>query len=291
MKVNKKFRSLLNSHKTEFLMEAHNAISGKIVEQAGFKGIWASGLSISASLGYRDTNEISYSQILDIVEYISDVTTIPIILDADTGYGNFNNARILIKKLEQKKIAAVCIEDKLFPKMNSFCNSERQPLADIEEFCGKIKAMKDTQSDPNFSVIARTESFIIGKGIKEALKRASAYRQAGADAILVHSKNETADEIIEFVNNWDKFYPIIIIPTTYYKTPVKLYNELGIRIVIWSNHMIRASVYYMQKIAKTVRQMNTVSSIENEIATIDELFRLQNLEELINAEKIYLPKS
>ena len=111
-------------------MEAHNGLSARIVEEAGFRGIWASGLSISAALGVRDNNEASWTQVLEVVEFMSDATHIPILLDADTGYGNFNNMRRLVKKLEQRGVAAVCIEDKLFPKTNSFINSERQPLAD-----------------------------------------------------------------------------------------------------------------------------------------------------------------
>ena len=136
------FRELLRSGQLEFLMEAHNGLSARIVEEAGFRGIWASGLSISAALGVRDNNEASWTQVLEVVEFMSDATSIPILLDADTGYGNFNNMRRLVRKLEQRGVAAVCIEDKLFPKTNSFINSERQPLADLEEFAGKIKAVK-----------------------------------------------------------------------------------------------------------------------------------------------------
>src|SRR3954467_1098218 len=161
--VTDKFRQmkeLITSPTLDFLMEAHNGLSARIVEEAGFRGIWASGLSISAALGVRDNNEASWTQVLEVVEFMSDATRIPILLDADTGYGNFNNMRRLVKKLEQRGVAAVCIEDKLFPKTNSFINSERQPLADLEEFAGKIKAVKDGQSDPDFSLVARLEGFI-----------------------------------------------------------------------------------------------------------------------------------
>ena len=133
-KKTKAFKELITSDTTEFILEAHNGLSAKIVEETGFKGIWASGLSISASLGVRDNNEASWTQVLDVLEYMSDATSIPILLDGDTGYGNYNNARRLIKKLEQRDVAAVCIEDKIFPKTNSFIGGEKQPLADIEEF-------------------------------------------------------------------------------------------------------------------------------------------------------------
>lgn len=132
-------KEMLNSPKLEYIMEAHNGLSAKIVEEAGFKGVWGSGLSISAQLGVRDSNEASWTQVLEVIEFMSDNTSVPLLLDGDTGYGNFNNARRLVKKLEQRNIAGVCIEDKLFPKTNSLLDSRNQPLADIAEFSMKIK--------------------------------------------------------------------------------------------------------------------------------------------------------
>src|SRR6059058_6604410 len=116
----RQFKQLLQSKPIEFLMEALNALSARIVEEAGFSGIWASGLSISAALGVRDNNEASWTQVLEVVEFMADATRIPILLDGDTGYGNFNSARRLVQKLESRGIAGVCMEDKLFPKTNSF---------------------------------------------------------------------------------------------------------------------------------------------------------------------------
>jgi phosphoenolpyruvate phosphomutase len=132
-------KEMLMSKDLEYIMEAHNGLSAKIVQETGFKGIWASGLSISAQLGVRDSNEASWTQVLDVCEFMSDNTDVPILLDADTGFGNFNNARRLVKKLEQRNIAGACIEDKLFPKTNSLLDKRNQPLADIEEFSLKIK--------------------------------------------------------------------------------------------------------------------------------------------------------
>src|SRR6202171_2468430 len=177
-----KLRQLLQSAELEFLMEAHNGLSARIVREAGFKGIWASGLSISAQFGVRDNNEASWTQVVDMLEFMADATTIPILLDGDTGYGNFNNMRRLVRKLEQRGIAGVCIEDKQFPKTNSFLNGERQPLADIEEFVGKIAAGKDTQQDANFCIVARVEALIAGWGVEEALGRAGRLWGAGGGA-------------------------------------------------------------------------------------------------------------
>src|SRR5438270_11634451 len=140
-----RLRRLIDRPDLSFLLEAHNGLSAKIVEEAGFEAIWASGLSISAALGVRDSNEASWTQVLEILEFMCDSTRIPILVDGDTGYGNFNNMRRLVCKLEQRGIGGVCIEDKVFPKTNSFLNGTAQPLADIGEFCGRIKAGKDAQ--------------------------------------------------------------------------------------------------------------------------------------------------
>ena len=209
-----RFRAMLHAPELEFLMEAHNGLSAKIVEEARFKGIWASGLSMATALGVRDRNEASWTQVIEVLEFMSDATSIPILLDGDTGYGDFNNFRRLVAKLCQRDIAAVCIEDKVFPKTNSFVAGD-QTLADIDEFCGKIKAGKDSQSDDDFSIVARIEALIAGWGLDEALSRAEAYREAGADAILIHSKKSGPDEILAFAREWAGRGPLVIVPTTY----------------------------------------------------------------------------
>ena len=161
----KALRELLTGDGLSFLMEAHNGLSAKLAEEAGFEGLWGSGLSISAALGVRDNNESQLDPGPRGPRVHGDATSIPILLDGDTGYGNFNNVRRLVRKLEQRGIAGVCIEDKLFPKTNSFIDGERQPLADVDEFCGKIKAGKDAQRDADFVVVARVEAFIAGWGL------------------------------------------------------------------------------------------------------------------------------
>jgi len=286
----RQFRRLLLSDQLEFICEAHNGLSAKIVQEAGFKGIWASGLSISAQFGVRDNNEASWTQVLDNLEFMSDATTIPILLDGDTGYGNFNNMQRLVKKLEQRRIAAVCIEDKLFPKTNSFIKGDAQPMADMQEFCGKIKAGKDAQTDPDFSIIARVEAFICGWGLAEALRRAEAYRQAGADGILIHSALSVPDEILSFKQEWGNRCPVVIVPTKYYATPTDVFRQHGFSIVIWANHLLRSAVAAMQKTARTLKEQQHLLSIEDKVAPVSEIFRLQNAAELQDAEDRYLPR-
>ncbi len=281
-------KKLLHSPGTEFLMEAHDGLSAKIAEEAGFTGIWASGLAMSAALGVRDSNEASWTQILEILEFMADASRVPILVDGDTGYGNFNNLRRAVRKLCQRGIAGICIEDKLFPKTNSFIG-EGQPLADIEEFCGKIKAGKDVQLDDNFSIIARVEALISGWGMEEALKRAAAYFEAGADGILIHSKQRDGVEIINFLNEWADRCPVIIVPTTYYQTPTQNFKDANASVIIWANHNIRAAISAMRETSRRIYRDQSLIGIEDSISSVNEIFELANNRELAEAEKLYLP--
>jgi phosphoenolpyruvate phosphomutase len=281
-------RQMLVGPELEFLMEAHNGLSARIVREAGFRGIWASGLSISAQFGVRDNNEASWTQVVDMLEFMADASDLPILLDGDTGYGNFNNLRRLVRKLEQRGIGGVCIEDKIFPKTNSFLNGERQPLADIEEFAGKIAAGKDTQTDPDFCIVARVEALIAGWGMDEALRRAEAYRRAGADAILIHSKLSRPDEILAFAREWGGRAPLVIVPTKYYSTPSDVFRKAGISTVIWANHLVRSSAAAMQAVARDIHDNQTVVNVEDRIVAVEEIFRLQDADEYSAAERLYL---
>lgn len=283
------FRSMLQSHELEFIMEAHNGLSARIVEESGFKGIWASGLSMSAALGVRDSNEASWTQVMDVLEFMADATSIPILVDGDTGWGNFNNLRRAVQKLGQRGIAGICIEDKLFPKTNSFIG-EGQPLADMDEFCGKIKAGKDSQLDDDFQIVARVEALIAGWGMDEALKRAEAYHAAGADAILIHSKKSTADEVLTFTREWANRCPVVLVPTKYYTTPTDAFEEAGASLVIWANHNMRAAITAMRETTSRIYRDRSLAGVDSGMVKVSDVFELVGNDELADAEKRYLPK-
>ena len=285
-----RFRKELLSPEISFAMEAHDGLSAKIVEEAGFKVIWGSGLTISAALGVRDRNEASWTQVLEVLEFMADSTSVPILVDGDTGYGDFNNVRRLVRKLCQRGVAAVCIEDKLFPKTNSFIG-EHQPLADLDEFCGKIKAGKDSQTDDDFCLIARIEALIAGYGIDEALHRAEAYHAAGADGILIHSKKNTADEILRFKREWGDRCPVLIVPTMYYATPTESFREAGISMVIWANHNLRAAIRAMRDTSRQIFEEQSLTGVEGSVASVKGIFELTGAGELAEAEKRYLAPS
>ena len=220
---------------------------------------------------------------------MADATCVPILVDADTGYGNFNNFRRLVDKLIHRDIAAVCIEDKLFPKTNSFLG-ENQPLADIDEFCGKIKAGKDAQIDDDFSIVARIEALIAGWGLDEALRRAEAYYDAGADAILIHSKESVADEILAFTREWANRSPVVIVPTKYYATPTEHFREAGINLIIWANHNVRAAMTAMRETSRQIFEKQNLIWAEENVARLGDVFVIAGNEELAAAEDRYLSK-
>jgi len=280
---------IITSPELSFIMEAHNGLSAKIVEEAGFEAIWASGLSISAAMGVRDSNEASWTQVLEVLEFMSDATRIPILVDGDTGHGNFNNMRRFARKLEQRRIGGVCIEDKLFPKTNSFIKGTAQPLADIDEFCGKIKAGKDACESDDFVIVARVEAFIAGWGLDEAMRRAEAYHKAGADAILMHSAKRSPDEILSFLKEWGGRSPVVLVPTKYYSTPTDVFRDHGVNTVIWANHLMRTCITAMQHTAQEIFENETLIDVEDRVASVSEVFRLQGQSELSAAEDRYLP--
>jgi phosphoenolpyruvate phosphomutase len=284
-----RLRTLVESPGLTFLMEAHNGLSARIVEEAGFEAIWASGLTLSASQGVRDSNEASWTQVLEAIEFMADATHIPILVDGDTGHGNFNNVRRFVTRLENRGAAGVCLEDKHFPKTNSFVNAEQQALADIEEFSGRIKAAKDALHNDQFVIVARTEALVAGLGCAEALARAEAYWRAGADAILIHSAKSDASEVFEFKRRWGSTLPVIAVPTRYHATPTDAFRAHGFSVVIWANHLLRAAITAMQTTAARLFADQCLAAVEPAIATLEEVFRLQNLDELLRAEARYLP--
>ena len=284
----RKLRELMTSSELTFLMEAHDGMSAAIAREAGFAALWASGLSISSALGYRDANEASWSDLVHAVERMADASHLPILVDGDSGFGNFNNARILAGKLLKRHAAGLCLEDKGFPKMNSFVG-DRHPLADIDEFSGRLRAVKDTTGD-DLVLVARIEALIAGHGMEEALKRAHAYAEAGADAVLIHSRKSEPDEILAFAKQWDNRLPIVIVPTKYYKTPVSAYRKAGISTVIWANHAMRAAVASMRNVCGRIAAEESIAGIENEVASLREVFDLLRYDELAYAEDKYLPQ-
>ncbi|MDG2333284.1 MAG: phosphoenolpyruvate mutase [Myxococcota bacterium] len=286
----KKLRKLLESPRVEQILEAHNSLSATIVEEAGLSGLWASSLTLSCAAGLRDNSELTMTEVLEVLESITARANIPILFDGDTGYGQFSHFQQLVRKLCVRRVGGVCIEDKIFPKTNSFLRSEGQSLAPVEEFAGKLRAGKDAQTDPDFVVVARTEALIVGLDTAAAIDRAERYVDAGADAILIHSKERTFAQVQDFMSKWSGRAPVVCVPTTYYSTPMEAFDQAGVSLVIWANHMLRAGIGAMQSVANEIGAKGTARDLEDAIAPVKEVFRLQDADGLLEGEKTYLHK-
>ncbi|MCO4761851.1 MAG: isocitrate lyase/phosphoenolpyruvate mutase family protein [Myxococcales bacterium] len=264
---------------------AHDGLSAKLAERAGADAIWASGLEVSTAHAVPDANILTMTDYLRSASFMNDAVDVPVVADCDTGYGNVNNVIHMVRRYEAAGIAAVCIEDKQFPKVNSFVPG-RQELAAIGEFVGKIRAAKKAQRTQEFMLLARVEALIAGWGHDEARRRAHAYVEAGADGILIHSKQPNPDEIVRFIEEWDAPVPLVIVPTTYPQLSLSDIQALNkVRMVIYANHGLRSSIVAMSNTFKEILAEGTTATVEPKIAPLKEVFALQGMPELKDAEK------
>ena len=254
-------------------MAAHNPLAAKLAAEAGFDAIWGSGFELSASYAVPDANILSLDTHLDLMRAIGEVQDAPVIADIDTGYGNAVNVAYLVPRYAAAGVAAVVIEDKTFPKDSSLRPGGRQVLVPVEEFQGKIEAAR-LSGGP--LVVARTEALIAGLGQGEALRRGEAYAEAGADAVLIHSKEKTPDEILEFCRAWPGQVPLVLVPTAY---PQLSFAEIAalrkVGLIICANHAIRAAVAAMRAVFARILAEGGIAGVEGSIASVSEIFALQ----------------
>lgn len=279
-------RSILERPGLSFAMEAHDGLSALLIERAGFEAIWASGLAISTALGLRDASEATWSQVLDQVEWMLGATRLPVLLDGDEGHGNFNTVRRLVRRASRMGVAGICLEDKTYPKLNSFL-PVGQELAEASEFCARLRAAKDAQSTTAFCVVARTEALVVGRPMSEALDRAHAYREAGADAVLVHSRQPDAGEVVEFAARWRGDCPLLVVPTSFASTPSEHLAQAGFSMAIWANHTIRACLKSMRAVCERAHAEGSVAGLEGDIASLGDIFSTLDYDELQAAQRRY----
>jgi phosphoenolpyruvate phosphomutase/phosphonopyruvate hydrolase len=271
------------------LMAAHNPLSARLAEEAGFDGVWASGFELSAAYGVPDASLLSFTQHLDTTRAIVERIAIPLVADLDTGYGNAINVFHVVGAYARAGAAAVVIEDKTFPKDTSLLAGARQELVRIEEFQGKIEAARAAAAGHDLLVIARTEALIADLGIDEALRRGAAYAEAGADLLLIHSKRKTPDEIVAFATAWRGTIPLTLVPTAYPDLTEEKARALGkIGIMIYANHAVRAAVTAMRDIFAAIRRDGGIHEVDKRIATVEDIFELQRVPAMKAAEKRYL---
>jgi phosphoenolpyruvate phosphomutase len=222
---------------------AYDALSAKLVETAGFDAIWAGSFAISATHALPDASILTMTDFLRVSENMVDACNIPVIADCDTGFGGPANVSHAVKKYEKAGISGISMEDKIFPKQNSLLENSKQELLSEKDFVAKIIAAKESKLDKNFMIIARTEALIAKKGIDEALNRANAYENAGADAILIHSREKSPDEIFEFSEKWKGSIPLVVVPTSYPSVKVDELRWLFMQINLYVLHTMLFQKY------------------------------------------------
>jgi len=281
-----KLKKLLNLKPIVKTMEAHNGLSALVVENAkvvkdneieSFDAMWLSSLTDSTAKGKPDIELVDMTSRLRTIDEIMEVTTKPIILDGDTG-GEIEHFVFNVKTLERIGVSAVIIEDKIGLKKNSLFGTEVEQTQDtIEHFSQKISQAKKALTTKDFMIIARIESLILNKGMEDALTRAYAYVNAGADGIMIHSRQKEPDEIFEFCEKFTKEYPnvpLVVVPTSFNKVYEEEFARRGVNIVIYANHLIRSAYPAMMQTAKTILKNNRCYEADEACLPIKEILTL-----------------
>lgn len=289
MDKNATFREKLTSPKLMHAMAAHNPLSAKLAERAGFDAIWGGGFELSASYAVPDASLLSMSTHVEMMRAIASAVRVPLIADIDTGFGNAINVSYVIPQFEAAGASAVVMEDKTFPKDTSLREGGRQELVRVEEFQGKIAAACAVRKAPGFAVIARVEALIAGRSQNEAQRRGLAYAEAGADAILIHSRQRSPQEILEFVRFWKGTVPLVLVPTAYPDLTEALISDLKkVGLVIYGNHAIRAAVGAMQSVFAQIRHEGGIANVDATLPSVKAILALQGDEHMRDLETKYL---
>jgi phosphoenolpyruvate phosphomutase len=268
-------RQLLVADRALRVYGVYDGLSTLVAQRSGCDALWASGLGIAAAHGVPDASILTMTEVRDSAAIIVRASELPVICDCDTGFGELRTLRRMVPEFEQAGVAAVCIEDKLYPKRNSFLPG--QDLIDPQEFATRIQIAKQSQCGPDFMVFARLESLIAGAGMDDAITRAELYVQAGADAIVVHSKAATASEVREFAGHWrstGQVTPLAVLPTTYSDATFHELEEAGIAIVIYANQALRANVRATTTALDSIGHLGSSGPIETDLAPIAAVFDL-----------------
>jgi len=280
-----KLRELLEKKPILRIGGAYDAMSAKLIEINKFDAIWAGSFAISATRALPDASILPMSEFLNVSTSIVESCKIPLIADCDTGYGGPSNVSYTVRKFESVGVAAICIEDKTFPKQNSLIKNGKHQLISEKDFVAKILAAKEAKTNDNFMIIARTEALIAEQGVKEALDRAYAYEKAGADSILVHSKSTSPKEIFEFTKKWEGSVPLAVVPTTYPDVSLKKLEKNKIKMVIYANQSLRASYFAMNKLLQEITSNDKISDVKQAMASMEDIFHLQKTYDIKNQER------
>lgn len=267
---------------------AHDALTAKLIGSYGFDAVWVSGLAVATMVhAIPDVNLTTMSETLDAAIRIDRATDLPVIADCDNGFGGLNNVVRTLVEFEAAGIAAISIEDNLFPKRNSLLGADtRRELVPVEEQARRLRAAKRAQDSAGFVLIARVESLIAGHGVEDACARADAYVAAGVDAILIHSRDKTLAEIDGFLSSWSGVgkVPLVAVPTLFPTFTDAQLTEKGFNLIILANQPMRAAVKAVEETLATLARERRASAVDPDIATVNHLFELVGTAEAIARE-------
>ncbi|UED88007.1 isocitrate lyase/phosphoenolpyruvate mutase family protein [Streptomyces profundus] len=269
------FRQRLLSGRLQRAVGVHDGFTALLAGRHSYDALWVSGLGISAAHGLPDAGILSMADFLAAARIADRASRLPVIADCDSGFGDVNNIVHLVREYEAAGIAAVCVEDKNFPKRNSF--SDGQELADPHEFATKILAAKKAQRTADFTVIARVESLVAGASLDDALYRADLYTAAGADAVVIHSKSKTADEVLAFAHRFHPKHPdvpLIVIPTTYPLVSEEELAAAGVSVTIYANQMLRAFVTAADDVLARIATDRTAGGADTQLIDVRQILDL-----------------
>jgi len=279
----KMLRKLIDLKPIVRVIEAHSGLSAIVAEKTKvdgneFDAIWESSFTDSSSKGQPDIELVDFTSRVRTINEILEVTMKPLIVDGDTG-GLTEHFVHMVKTLERLGVSAVIIEDKTFPKRNSLLEGAKHNQETTERFCQKIRAGKQTRVTQDFMIIARIESLIGGKTVEDALTRAEAYIEAGADGIMIHSKDKNPEDIFRFCSEYRKFdhrVPLVVVPTTYNMVREESFIEAGVSVVIYANHLLRSSYKAMKQTAEIILKTKRGWDSESMCFPVQEFFKVTN---------------
>lgn len=280
IKRTKRLNYLLEKKKKLVIVSAGDAITAKLIEEAEFDGIWVSGFEASARLGLADNGCITMTEMLNSAKTIVDATNLPVMVDVDNGYGGLHNFIRAVREFEKIGCSGVCVEDNIFPKINSLWGG-KIPLLPMEEHVAKIRAGKDAQRTRDFVIIARTEALIRSYGMEEAIKRAEHYAESGADMILIHSRESTGKEALQIPKYWKSKIPLVIVPTKFPQLTNKQLFSAGFSVIVLANQTERVKIKSIRESLKAIKKHDCVYPIEKELsATLDDMRDLTPIREM-----------
>jgi len=272
-----RLRELLAADGIVRAVGAHDGLTAKLVELTGFEAVWASSFELSASQALPDAGLLGMTQCLDAAEVMDRAVSLPVIADCDTGFGDLLHVAQMARCFARRGIAAVCMEDQTSPKRNSL-SGLRHALVPVEEFADKIRVAARNREPGGMLVIARTEALVAGRDLAETLARGRAYAAAGADAVLVHSRDPDAGRVLAFAEAWDLDVPLVAVPTAYPQVSEDELYAAGYRLVIYANQGLRSMV---RGVLKTLRELHAgrcAKAVEGDLCSMEDVFALQRVD-------------